>query len=300
VLQVMEYGGFILVAIFYFISGYGLVYGLQHKTNYLHGFLKKRLIHVLLPYWMVNVVLIIIYIILGKNITPLDIVLTLLGLDMITGTWFVTSILIMYILFYISFMLSKRIESDELINGATGKCGLIFLTVFVLIYCACCLLLNLNSVWTASISAFLFGCYYHKFRDDLEAWFRKKWGLKFLISLAVFSFLYVGRLVLAYKGIDNEYLHFIIRNIVSSLFIVVLLCMTQKIVFVTSGWRGKLLCGAGIISFELYIVHSVLLQATDFWVKEWWYSVALMGTAICISIIIRWTSNTLLKKLFVK
>ena len=56
ILVVMQYIGFILVAIFFFISGYGLMYGFNNKHNYLHGFFKRRIVTILVPYWIVNTI----------------------------------------------------------------------------------------------------------------------------------------------------------------------------------------------------------------------------------------------------
>lgn len=44
---ILGYIGFILVAVFFFISGYGLSYGVRYKYDYLKGFFKRRVLPVL-------------------------------------------------------------------------------------------------------------------------------------------------------------------------------------------------------------------------------------------------------------
>ena len=224
VFSVMGYVGFILVAVFYFISGYGLMYGLLHKENYLHGFLRKRLIAVLLPYWIVNAAFIVVRLMQGESFKTLDVVLSFLGFDTVVGTWFVTSILIMYLLFWITFSLCGKLRWNE-------NVGLIILTVSVLIYCVCCYAIGLHTSWTASIGTFLFGCCFYKFKDRLEEWFREKWIVKIVMATSVFLLLFVGRLGLAYIGVENELLHFVLRNIISASFVIFILCLTQKVMF---------------------------------------------------------------------
>lgn len=283
IFAMMGYVGFILVAVFYFISGYGLMYGMRNKKNYLHGFLKKRLVSVLLPYWIVNIVFIIVRVMQGESFILQGIILSFLGLDTVIGTWFVTSILIMYVLFWLAFLLSNKLRWSENI-------GLIVLTVAILIYCVCCYALKLHTSWTASVGAFLFGCYYFRLKDRIEVLFREQWTLKLVLVTGSFGMLFLGRLALAYVGIECEALHFALRNTISVLFIAFILCLSQKIVF-----SGKLFEAAGKISYELYIAHSALLALTNAWVKEWWYPLALMMLAILFSIVVKWLSDGLLK-----
>lgn len=285
---IMGYVGFILVAVFYFISGYGLMYGLRNKDNYLQGFLKKRVVSVILPYWLVNTAFIIVRLMQGEGFTPQDIILSFLGFDTIIGTWFVTSILIMYLLFWAVFTISQKI-------GRSLNTGLALLTVAVLIYCVCCYCFGLHTSWTASVGAFLFGCCFLKIKEPLEVWLRKHWLLKILIATFTFGILFVGRLALAHIGIDNELLHFILRNVISVSFIVFILCLTQKIEFL-----GRIFGSAGKISYELYIVHWALLSLTSVWMKEWWYSIALMAVAVLLSLEVKRVSDKCLKILLKK
>ena len=48
--------GYILVGFFFFYSGYGLMKQYLTKNNYLKGFLRKRLITILIPFYLVNTI----------------------------------------------------------------------------------------------------------------------------------------------------------------------------------------------------------------------------------------------------
>ena len=48
--------GIFFTAIFFFVSGYGLMISLETKPDYLDKFLLKRLPTVLIPFWIVNII----------------------------------------------------------------------------------------------------------------------------------------------------------------------------------------------------------------------------------------------------
>lgn len=235
---IIRYIGFILVAIFFFISGYGLTYGVQNKPDYLNSFLRKRILPILIPYWIVNSINIIFYLLKGVVFTPLQYVLSYLGFDFITGVWFVTVILLMYIFFWIAFR-SKR--------------SYLIFSLCIIGYCIICVSFNLHSSYTASIAAFVLGSVWHKIEKPIVTWIRRNYYVKLLTCVAVFGIVFLGRLMLATKGLNNEILQFVLRNLISILFVICVLVVTQKVRF-----KGKILVWLGNISYELYMVHFVL------------------------------------------
>ena len=238
-LVIMGYTGFVLVAVFFFVSGYGLEYGLRNKPHYLKGFFRKRILPVLMPYWIVNSIDIVFYLLKGKVFTPAQYILSYLGIDFITGTWFVAAILLMYISFWIAF----RSKESYIIFG-----------MCMMGYCIICFALNLHSSYTASIAAFVLGVIWNKIGIQVVTWIRKMYSLKLLICVGIFGFAFLGRLVLSSKDVNNQVVQFVLRNLVSVSFVICLIAITQKVQF-----RGKVLEWLGNISYELYIVHSVLL-----------------------------------------
>lgn len=259
---ILGYTGFILVAVFFFISGYGLSYGVQYKHNYLKGFFRKRLLPVLVPYWIVSTIDIVLYLIKGTVFTPMQYVLSYIGVDTITGTWFVTTILIMYLMFWTAFK-SKRSYT------VLGLC--------LIVYCIICFNFNLHSSYTASIAAFALGVFWNKIDRRMITWFRERYYLKLLIILGIFGLMFFGRLVLSDKGFDNEIVQLILRNFTSVLFVFVLIAVTQKVQF-----TGRTLEWLGNISYELYIVHYVLLSMLS-GINPNMYMVAVLGGGLLLS-----------------
>ena len=76
--------GIFFTAIFFFVSGYGLMISLETKPDYLDKFLLKRLPTVLIPFWIVNIIGVILNIFLyGPVNSPLENLFAVLGLNLI-------------------------------------------------------------------------------------------------------------------------------------------------------------------------------------------------------------------------
>ena len=93
--------GIFITAIFFFISGYGLMTSYLNKPDYLDRFLLKRLPTVLIPFWFINILGVILNRFLyGPINSPLEIFFDITGLTLINGNgWFIIEITILYVIF---------------------------------------------------------------------------------------------------------------------------------------------------------------------------------------------------------
>lgn len=241
---IMNYVGFIMVAIFFFISGYGLSYGLENKEGYLNNFFKKRILSILIPYWVVNTISIIYNLAISKTFTPFEYIASYFGLNTITGTWFVTAILIMYLSFWFCY---KLYDSKK----TSWNVSTIILLLIIVVYCGVCYKFVENTSYTASISAFALGVVWSRlFNDRFVQSLKKNYVLKLCVVTLLFGFVFAGRLVLSYIGVNSEILHIILRNVVTLCFILFLLTVTYKIEF-----KSKIITIFGVYSYEIYICH---------------------------------------------
>lgn len=243
---IMNYVGFIMVAIFFFISGYGLSYGLENKERYLNGFFKKRILSILIPYWIVNTISIIFNLINSKTFTPFEYIASYFGLNTITGTWFVTAILIMYLAFWFSYKLYYDKKTSW--NVST-----IILLVIIVIYCAVCYKIEENTSFTASISAFALGVVWNRlFNNRFVKYLKTNYVLKLCGLVILFCLIFAGRLFLSYVGFNSEILHIVLRNVVTVCFVLMLLAFTYRFKF-----KGKIITVLGKYSYEIYICHHL-------------------------------------------
>lgn len=255
----LGYIGFIIVALFFFLSGYGIMAGYIEKTNYLAGFLKRHLLGILIPYWIWFLMVgVINYCLEGTMYSRAEILKLFVGCY---GCWFVTAIIWFYISFWISFKFFKKYYAISLV-------------VCVILYTVVCMRLGYHSSWTASSSAFIFGILWRKYKTVIDNYLRNNYYLKMSISFGLFVFVFVGRLVLVYIGVNPLIMQCIMRNIASCLFVLVLMLFMQKIKL-----KKSMLHYVGDYSLELYMVHVALLGFLKYGVLPF-VLITLIGTVL--------------------
>lgn len=241
---ILDYIGFIMVAVFFFISGYGLAYGLENKKGYLNNFFKKRILSILIPYWIINIIGIIYNLSISKVFTPFEYIASFFGLNTVVDVWFVTSILIMYISFWLCYKpyCAKKIS---------WKVSTIILMAIIVIYCIICNQFVENTSFTASISAFALGVVWKKlFNNKFLMFLQKHYFAKLCCITLIFCFTFFGRLLLSYISINSNILHLILRNIVTVCFVLFMLTVSYKFKF-----NSKIITYFGVYSYEIYICH---------------------------------------------
>ena len=96
--------GILFVGIFFMLSGYGLMYNLDNQEGYLSRFLRKRLLNLLIPAYMVYIIWGCLEGLLIKNFslkTFLEYIL--LSNFWLKTNWYVFEIAVFYIVFYCLF-----------------------------------------------------------------------------------------------------------------------------------------------------------------------------------------------------
>lgn len=110
--------GVLFVGIFFFFSGYGLYTSLKTKENYLKGFLKKRLVTILIPFYMCILVFTAAACIGGMKFTPVQLLGILSGWFLLNQhMWYIVEIAILYIAFYIIYRLIKNRTAATVVMG---------------------------------------------------------------------------------------------------------------------------------------------------------------------------------------
>lgn len=110
--------GVLFVGIFFFFSGYGLYTSLKTKENYLKGFLKKRLVTILIPFYMCILVFTVAACIGGMKFTPVQLLGILSGWFLINQhMWYIVEIAILYLAFYIIYHLIKNRTAATVVMG---------------------------------------------------------------------------------------------------------------------------------------------------------------------------------------
>lgn len=230
-----KYAGAIMVGGFFFVSGYGLQYGVMNKENYLKGFFKKRLLTIAVPYYIINAFYIV------TNQWAYDaIIRSLFGFYL----WYVMAITIFYIGFYLCNRLLKPQYSP------------IAMTVFILLYIAVMLKLNFGYWWFNSCLAFAAGIWICRLFKSFTEFFKRLWHLKLVIIAAVFAVTYY---YYCHHANDTTLICLLITLVNTTAFAVMLAALAMKVQI-----NNPILRICGDLSLELYLTHALWIT----WLRD--------------------------------
>lgn len=118
--------GILFTSVFFFFSGYGLIISLFTKPGYLNDFLKKRLLSILIPFWIINAIGVLIGYLTGIHYNLSEVFLNISGISLVNSNgWYIIEIAFLYFFFYLFFgTFGNRKISYFLLTAATF--GLIF------------------------------------------------------------------------------------------------------------------------------------------------------------------------------
>lgn len=257
--------GYILVSIFLFCSGYGLYRSYATKENYLKGFVKRRVLPVVLTGYLVSLLYFFARLWAGEKMTPFRVFGYLSCIRMCnTNGWFVYAMPLFYIGFYLAFRFCKK-----------ERTALFFTSLVVISYVAVGTYVNHNDWvmggewWYNSAHAFLLGLFFAKYEKKLVPHLQKHYALYLVLALALLLPLWLGeRFALGVFSYYGEYSHLkhavvvghrwvclISQMLLSTdvLCVVGLLGMKMKI-------GNQILDFLGTITLELYLVHGLFVE----------------------------------------
>ena len=260
--------GVLFVGIFFFFSGYGLYTSLKTKENYLKGFLKKRLVTILVPFYMCILVFTAAECIRGTRFTPLQLLGVLSGWSLINQhMWYIVEIAILYLAFYIIYRLIKNRTAATVVMG-----------IFVAAMMAGSLVLGHGKDMSASgwfqgewwyNSSFLFviGIIVSKHSEGLRRIARKAYvilllGLAALLVLLGPQTVYMLRKYSYWSEIPGETRAILDKLRCLSVQLPWIICFVLFLLLVMMRVRfgNPVLKFLGTISLELYLIHNLFLK----------------------------------------
>lgn len=251
VLSVFKPLGAPAVSIFFFISGYGLMSSvLKNPIVYFQGFWKKRLFKILIPFLLAS----ILFHLLNEKTISLSAAISALvfkGETQLPYSWFVYSIILFYIFFYISF---KVFDVD---HGV--KVALVF--VLVLLYMVLTKeILNFERAWWVSAIAFPVGILVKLKEVSISEILNTKRRVLLTIGGLIC-------LILFFYSFQKEWLYVPVYMLFPLVSISVLNLVTLS--------YSKLSLFLGGISYEIYLIHGIWIYCfrtnTVFLSPDWMY-----------------------------
>lgn len=268
IMVIYENMGVCFVGGFFFFSGYGLLKSLYSKKDYLNHFFKKRILKILIPFYVVNT----FFTVAANHMKMLDsyeVAPCFVGIIMPNDhMWYLVEIVVLYALFYKNF---KNPKSE--ISAFVRMLRDILLLIVISFFLGHGPFWFQGEWWYNSTILFFIGMLVARFEEPVISFAKKYYGFLLTFMMASFVILYkitVG--IINERGYWTEYsgiswarsnldkfeaLSVQVPMIICFVTLVLLLGLKIKV-------SNKALHFLGIISLDLYITHRLCIWVFDF------------------------------------
>ena len=260
--------GVIFVGIFFFFSGYGLYTSLKTKQDYLKGFLRKRFVTILIPFYSCIAVFTIASCICGTKYEPLDLLGILSGWSLINNhMWYIVEIAILYLVFFIVYRLIKNRTAATIV-----------MTIFVIGMIGGSLYLGhgkdfscsywfMGEWWYNSTFLFIIGIIVSKHSEFITKIVRKVYFILLPVFGILTVFFYKKTIYALHTysywseipGVDPAY-DDKLRCLVVQLPFIICFVFFVLLIMLKVRFGNPVLKFLGSISLELYLIHNLFLM----------------------------------------
>lgn len=237
----VEKTGYLLVAGFFFLSGYGLQRQHMTRKNYARGFLRKRLLEVALPYIAVTALYWSYYACLGRNYDWRYVLSRFAaGNPLVSFSWFIPAVLTFYLAFWLLMRLCKRNFGAMVLGGA----------VWFAVYTAACLSLGFGSWWYISAFPAVVGMAWAVHQEAIERVLRRRYFARLALVLGCLAGVAVLENLVSAGAAGN-----LLKACVATLFVAGLVVLLYKIRL-----GNPVLRLLGQMSMELYLMQGLAMM----------------------------------------
>ena len=273
----LKFIGFLAVALFFFLSGYGLQKQHLTKEDYNKKFLIKRLPSVLFPYIIFTLIYWLFYYIMGTTFSFSDIFTSIYhGNPIVDYSWYIVSIIVFYIFFYILIKLFKKKKLLIIIGSL----------LLNYLYIKICRHLDFGNYWYCCNHLFTIGIIFASYEKQIINFIKKFYLIILPISLILFYLVFskLSYVIIHYIPIEKNYTLFLLMSN-SLLFVIVVLLLLLKIKI-----GNKITNFLGKRSLELYLTQGlfiILLRSDKIMIENngLYMLYTLIGTIIIASLI---------------
>lgn len=230
--------GQLMVALFFFYSGYGVVVSYGKKRDYYGTFLKNRLLKVLVHFDLAVLLFVILNFALSISFPKSQYITCWIGWGSIgNSNWFIFDTLIFYFITFVAMTVREGTKTGMKIFASlvTSLC-LVFWAIMALIY------KKDGSYWYDTVLCFPCGIWFGVFKEKIDR-FVKRWYFYWpalAVLIVIFRFFYVRRYQVEY------------HSILAPVFCLVVTFVTMKVKF-----DNRILQWLGRHSFSIYITQRI-------------------------------------------
>lgn len=244
--QLLTASGYLGVAIFFFFSGYGILFQYKKRgQDYLNSFLRNRWLDIYLKYLLLMVIYLLFHALFGRfpSLTNLLFSLSFGGTLVYTG-WYLQAILVLYLLFYLVIKFLPQKKPWLLTVG---------FVLALVAYCALCFAFRCSILWYQSVLGFFFGLFVAWNKEAIDTFLSKKRRDLWVLVGATLAFcitLLAGHFPLLPLPIQYG------TKAASSVFFVAASMLLLRFVNI----KNKITAYLGSLSFEIYVIHGFFLN----------------------------------------
>lgn len=235
VIQVLNYLGQLMVALFLFYSGYGVFESIKRKgDNYIDSFPKNRILKTFFDFSFSLVLFLILDFVIGKRYSLSTIILSFIGWTSIgNSAWYMFAIFTLYLGTYFIF---KIFKSQRLIAIFT-------LTIYSLCYVYILSLLR-DNYWSSTYLCYIAGVWYSYFKEKIDTILTNNILLYYISVVSIIcSYIFFFKI---------RYQRLMMFNLVAILFCLLFVVLSMKISF-----KSKILIWFGKHLFWIYILQRI-------------------------------------------
>lgn len=273
---VMVHAGYLIVAVFFFLSGYGLLTSYHKKgQNYLKGFWKNRILYLFVIWFLVSLVYWLFDACMGQtNVGVKFFLLSFVnGHPIAKNSWYIIVQLMMYVFFWLAYT----------IPGIKGARKITIVFVLLVLVAFVFNRVGYGSIWYISNFAFVFGLFYAEKKQVFDKMLTNHWWMCLLSTAAGFVVFSALPLFLEHFDVGFRFFRLFSRMISSVTFVAVLVVLLFRIRLTGNLW-GKI----GLMSLEIYLLHGLVysfFHSEVCYIKQdWLWTLLTLVVTIIIAI----------------
>lgn len=234
--------GYLSVAIFFFVSGYGLMASYQKKgKQYIEHFGRTRI----LPFYMVILLAVAIYAVyelaIGEYFTISDLIKSItFGNVIIKNGWYLQAALVLYIFFWVVFkyLSQLRMQLSAILFCCIG-------------YILLCIALNMGTYWYESVFCFFLGLIWCAYQEKIDKKINQKG--RYYAFLIVSFLLFCMTLILGNTGL------LIFNGLIVACKMISAVCFVLFVLFLIMkiNIQNAVTQKLGVISLEIYVMQGI-------------------------------------------
>lgn len=258
--------GYLLVSFFLFFNGYGAYKSFHSKPNYLNGFVKRRILPVVLALYSTTLIFFVARLLVGEKMDLKGALLYLTSVKLCNpNTWYVIVLPFFYLAFYLAF---KFIKNDHL--AVTAVC--LFVGGYMLLgtridhndYLIC------GQWWWNCVHMFPIGIVFAKYEKKIIPHLQKYYPIYLVVAVLALYPLYqlscYASNVFSYYG-ENFFAPDKVFRRRMTLLSEMLVCIDFVFVCLLPGMKikigNKFLRFMGTITLEFYLIHGLFVELCD-------------------------------------